>query len=410
MRLNMNKYPISFFCEGMLDINWGTPQKRVAEWRDLGITLAMLNNSTPDQKDLVLEFLDECEKNGIKLIIRDIRTHWDVYKELGADGYKETFKTVLSDFGNHPAIYGFYIGDEPRTDDYLVALECNRIQLELAPQFNPYINFLPWVDGTRNNMNFDSIEEYLDYAITYGESKLISYDCYRPFQEKTDSYWDDYFSNLNAYAKATIKHRTPFMNIVLSAGHSCDEAHYRCPNKDEMRWLLGTSVATGAASVSWYVIEPVGVFEYNYRNLPINRFGERTEEFNWLSEVNREFLARMGDVMHSLNIEEFYHVKKSYGGADIFKPFGKLKKTSGKQSLIVSRFSDSEGGEYYMVCLNSMTECDSITLTFEKGTEIEVCVWGNEFKQVNKLVDEAGYTYVNFRLEPGGLKLFKVSK
>lgn len=408
MRLNMNKYPISFFCEGDLDISFGTPQKRVKDWNDLGITLAMLNNSTPEQKELVLEFLDECEKKGIKLIIRDVRTHWNTYKELGKDGYKENFKKVLSDFGSHPAVYGFYVGDEPQTEDYLVANECVRIQLELAPQLNPYLNFLPWVDSTKNIMNFNSIDEYLNYTITYGKMKLISYDCYRPFQEKTDSYCDDYFSNLNAYARATIKHKTPFMNIVLSVGHSCGNAHYRCPNKDEMRWLLGTNVATGAASVSWYVIEPVGLFNSNYRNLPINRFGERTEEFNWLSEINREFLAKMGDIMHKLNIEEFYHVKKSYGGADIFKPFGKLKKTDGRQSLIVSRFSDDEGGEYYMVFLNSMTECDTITLTFEKGTELETCVWGNKFEPARVSKDEAGYTLTTISLEPGGLRLFKV--
>lgn len=404
MRFNMKKYPISFWNTVGIDDD---PVSRVKMWRDLGITLAMSPSYGINDKDKVIALLDEAEKADIKVILCENRASWRVLTQSGEAAYREGFAAALKDYGGHPAVFGFFVGDEPDAPDAANAFKAMKIQNEMAPQLISYLNLLPWFDWIGERMGAKYIAPYLDRVVEEGDAKLLSYDCYAQMWEG-DSGWNVYFENLRNYYEAILRHGVPYFNIVLSCGHYA----YRCPTKDDMLWQLGTSVAHGAAGVSWFFIELPGIWD-NYRNAPVNQLGERTDRFGWLSEVNRVFNNYIGEVMQNLTIEKCYHVTKAYGGMPLFEPFDDIVDVKSETPAIISRFRDEEGGVYYLTCCNSPTTSAHVSIKFKRGLSISRCGYGNVFQTVAAHTDPIGATEgeggenIAVFLAPGQVALFK---
>lgn len=402
----MSKYPISFWSTvNMKNAVPDTPDM----WRGLGITLAMSPSYAAEDKQEVIKLLDRSAELGIRVIMRDYRTHWRQLTKLGEEGYETLFKEVLADYGSHPAVFGFFVGDEPDAPEAADAFAAMRIQNERAPHLNAYLNLLPWFTWIRTRIGADSLSTYLDRVAAEGKAKLLSYDCYAQMQTEFDGL-DAYFENLKEYGLATKRLGIPFFNIVLSCGHY----RYRCPTKDDLQWQLCTSAAHGAAGVSWYHIQLTGMQD-NYRNAPINQMGERTSAFDDLSEVNRLFNNYCGEVLASLRFDTCYHVGKAYGGVPLFEPFGNVLGVESNDDvpLIFSRFYDAEGKTYYVICCNSPVETTYVSVTLQSGIELKKCGYGNVFRPLSVHNDPVGEKDVRagqtagIWLSPGQLVVLK---
>ncbi len=404
MRFNMKRYPISFWNTTSITED---PAATADMWQDLGITLAMSPGYRAEDLNKVLVLLNRAAELDIKIILCDYRTHWRNLTAKGEETYRSEFAAAVRDYGSHSAVFGFFVGDEPDAPDASDAFRAMKIQKEIAPHLTAYINLLPWFDWIGPRMGTDALAPYLDRVAREGSADLLSYDCYTQMW-KDESGYEVYFNNLREYFEAVGRLGIPFFNIVLSCGHYA----YRCPSKDDMLWQLGTSVAHGAAGVSWFFIELPGIWD-NYRNAPINQLGERTEQFQWLSEVNRVFNNYCGEIMHTLTIDTCYHVTKSYGGILLFVPFGNVLDVKSAVPAIFSRFHDPEGKSYYIACCNSPIESAQISVKFKENIKIERCVYGNKFAPVSVHTDpvgavegEGGQT-ISIFLAPGQIALFR---
>jgi hypothetical protein len=182
-----------------------------------------------------------------------------------------------------------------------------------------------------------------------------------------------------------------------------------------MLWQFNTSVAHGAKAIGWFIIDiPEG---HNYRNAPINLLGERTQEFEWLSEVNRTFNGYYGRIFSALTIDECYHVNKAYGGMPMFEPFGYVVgvEARGEAPLIISSFHNDEGEKFFAVCNNSPRETTVVTLKIKDDSEILRCYFGERFGRPDSLTDPVGEKFnkggntktYTFFMAPGQLCLFK---
>lgn len=383
--------------------------EKIKEWHDLGLTV-MIAYSNKNNWSLTHELLDEAEKCGMKLIIQDWEANVDNLIWGGEEHYRKSVARLVEEFGSHPATFGFYITDEPHAGNIEETLKACAINEELAPHLTAYLNLLPWFNWIAERMGTKEYAPYLDRVVKEGKLKLLSYDCYAQMYQNQVGY-NDYFNNLREYYLASKRNNLPFWNIVLCTGHY----DYMCPTKDDLIWQMNTSVAHGAKGVSWFILDlPDG---HNYRNAPINYLGERTPEYNTLSEVNRTFNAYHGKVFAELTIDECYHACKAYGGMPLFEPFGCITdiKSRGDLPLIVSGYHDSEGGKYYAVCNNSTSEVASVSLSVKDEIEIERCYYGNRFSAPSSLTDPVGEltnkggktkTYTFF-LAPGQIVLYR---
>ena len=386
-----------------------SPAEKVKEWNDLGLTLPIAASNKNNWAQ-THELLDEAAKYGMKLIIQDWEANMDNLRINGEEYYRECIQKLVDEFGAHPATYGFYITDEPGKGTNEFAFRAARINLEIAPHLSPYINLLPWFDWIGERMDTDAYAPYLDRVVNEGGVKMLSYDCYAQMYANAVGY-DSYFNNLREHYLASKRHNLPFMNIVLCTGHY----DYLCPTKDDMLWQFNTSVAHGAKAIGWFIIDiPEG---HNYRNAPINLLGERTQEFEWLSEVNRTFNGYYGRIFSALTIDECYHVNKAYGGMPMFEPFGCVVGVEARNEapLIISSFHNDEGEKFFAVCNNSPRETTVVTLKIKDDCEILRCYFGERFGRPDSLTDPVGEKFnkggntktYTFFMAPGQLCLFK---
>ena len=384
------------------------PEEKIADWHDLGLTVAMAHY-TDAERPKVKKLLDLADEKGMKLILGDERAYWKNLTNNGEEKYRSDMTAAIEEFGHHPATFGFYIGDEPDAPDFDDAMLATRINNELAPHLTAYLNLLPWFNWIGERMGTKEYAPYLDRVVKEGNCTLVSYDCYTQMYEGKVGY-DVYFNNLREHYLASKRNNVPFINIVLSSGHF----DYRCPSKDDMWWQLNSSVAHGAKGISWFLID-MDIIHHNYRNLPINQLGERTEQFAWLSEVNRIFQKYCGKVINTLTIDKCYHLCEAYGGMPLFEPFGNLLgvESRGNVPLIVSDFYNEQGEHFFMVCNNTPEKSANISIRVKAGVKLTRCNIDNTFMEIPALADPVGAQFntpgqsYNFFLSPGQLALLK---
>ena len=387
-----------------------SPADKIKEWHDLGLTLMM----APSNKDAwaqTHELLDEAQKCGMQLIIKEPGATYYSLRHNGEEYYREYIKALVDEFGAHPATFGIFLGDEPAYFEYEYMVKAARINAEIAPDLTAYVNLLPWFDWMGERIGTDAYAPYLDRVVKEGNIKLLSYDCYAQMYEGGVGL-DAYFNNLREHMEASRRNGVPFHNIVLCTGHY----DYRCPSKDDLIWQMSTSVAYGAKGISWFIIDDPDNGQ-NYRNAPMNLLGERTPEFDILSEVNRVFNEYYGKVFAELTIDKCFNYGTCYGGTEAFEPYGCVLNVESRESspLIVSFYHDDEGGKYFAITNNSPEKNISATLTVKEEVEVERCYFGNRFGKVNSLTDPVGEKYnkggktktYTFFIAPGQIALFR---
>ena len=183
-----------FSCWTYFGINraWDTLAK---DYSDLGLNMPL----TPvfnegDDPEKLLRLLDQFHALGMKAIVFDNRVTARGGMTLNEADYRARFRASLAQFGGHPAVYGFYVGDEPDAPDASSFFAVARIQREEAPNLTPFLNLLPWFDWIGERIGSPAYGPYLDRAVAEGNLALLGWYCYAQMWEG-DSGWNVYFNN-----------------------------------------------------------------------------------------------------------------------------------------------------------------------------------------------------------------------
>ncbi len=380
------KFPLGFW--NYVDTGVYGPEA-VKDWVDCGMNLCHSPTFDYQQHDpqALLDLMDECAKKDVKLVIADTRALWH-----GASNdpskYREGFARAYQAFGKHPAAFGFYVGDEPRTaEQFDDAMTAYRLQLEVAPELTPLINMNPLSPkgSTWYQSIAGSFDEFADKFVEQTGLRMFSYDYYGHMnpQGTDEAGIDGYYYNLNKYSTAAKQANIPLWVTNLSVGHF----NYRCPKEDDFRWQLNTSVASGANCVWWFFMY-MRLTRINYRVAPIDEHWERSETFEWLSRVQRSFQHTFGALMSGLSHEKTYHCVKAYGGYDLFQedrnPIVTRVEAQKQTPSILSFLNDRDGRKYLAVVNNSQTKSDYFMYHFGKQVrDIYRIAWGGE--EINAL-------------------------
>jgi hypothetical protein len=293
----------------------------VKDWAEAGMTLAIGPYFGPAAAETakMRTILDAAHEKGIRVILADRRALWTNLTKKGEAEYRAECSAAIKDLGDHPAVFGYYVGDEPNAAAFSDACKAMRIQKELAPRLSPFINLLPWFNGAEKVVAFPTWSKYLDAYGRQARPDFLCFDCYaqcRPNPD-TDGYsFEQYFRDLYEYREAAGRQGIPFWITILSVGHF----DYRCPTEDLFRWQINTAVAHGAKGVLYFYMYnnvPPHAHE-NYRLAPIDEHGERTETFTSMSRVNRTFLRSVAPLLNDLAVRRVWRVGKAWGGFPLF--------------------------------------------------------------------------------------------
>ncbi len=406
----LNKYPISFWSyTNLTEHGQHMDEAEVEEWADAGFTVPQspsFDAKNADQKAHIRRLLDWAQKRGMKLIVCDPR----MYARSGGDkgvvapDYADDVRAAAKDFGDHPALFGFHVGDEPDAAAKPAFFECYRLQKEIAPTLHPFANHLPWWPGAEKHVGAASWADYLGDFVRKSNADLISYDYYGQMNPGEGG-WNGYYDNLRLYREASLRNGIPFWNTILSVGHF----RYRVPNYDEIRWQFNTSIASGANGILWFFYY-MRMPHANYRLSPVDQHWDRTQTYYDIRRVQKDFHRLYGDLFNQLVSTRVTFLPKPYGAGKVFTPNGLVSAVTTDvkdHPILLGEFTDLKARRYAMVVNNSMSLNVNVGLTFP-GKDVRVFSWnwsgreyeGGAYCQDGQTRNEKGLT-IRHWLAPG---------
>ncbi|MCS7224207.1 MAG: beta-galactosidase, partial [Armatimonadetes bacterium] len=257
-RLPYDFFPISYW--------WGPPAtaERYQELAECNFTMTF-------EADI-----DLSHRFGMKCLVLDER----IVKAAAQPGpdWEKLVEEAVTDYRNHPALFGYYIKDEPNASEFPNLAKVHRRLLELDPQSVPYINLFPTY-ASQEQLGTATYEEYVDQFLQMIRPKVLSYDHYAFLEGKDRT---DYFLNMELIRLKALQVGIPFWFILLST----PAKYYRTPTEGELRWQVYTSLAYGAKGIMYFTYWTV---DYEgWGDGIIRRDGTRSERYEIVKEINRE--------------------------------------------------------------------------------------------------------------------------
>ena len=283
--------------------------------------------------------LDACQAAGLKAIVSDPRASNYEWAKMDDAHVRQNVSNLVAQVGGHPAVYGYYLRDEPSASMFEGLAKVANAFRDFAPGKWPYINLFPdyaepWQLGTSN------YSEYLERFAEVCKPTIVSYDNYSLMDDGSvrGSYW----SNLESVRAFCKKHDAEFWNIVLSVAHF----NYREPTAADFRFQAYTTLAYGGRGISYftYFAPQVG----NYRMAPIDQFGNKTANWRNLRNVNLQIL-KLAPTLLQLRSDDVYHLGAIPTGCREAPATSLVKSVEGGDSFVVGEFTHRDGSRYVMV-------------------------------------------------------------
>lgn len=294
--------------------------------------------------------LDAVQAAGMKAIVNDARTASYDWRNVDEAKARQNVESLVAEVGRHPAVFGYYLRDEPRADFFPGLGKVAALIREKHPGAWPYINLFP------NYANFDQLgakgyDDYLEKFFAACQPPIVSYDNYSLMDD--GSLRDGYFQNLESVRAASIKHKVPFWNIVLANAHF----NYAEPTPAGFRFQAYTTLAYGGRGIAYftYFAPRIG----NYRVAPVDQFGNETPTWTHLRNVNQQIL-KLAPTLLQLTSTRVYHFDKQPGTQP--PPADSFVADAGNPAFMAGEFKHADGTDYVMIVNKSLTRSAPVGL------------------------------------------------
>lgn len=238
--------------------------------------------------------LDNANKYGLRLHLITGEL-WRVENIMDDPAKTAAVDALIKRVKNHPAMYAYFIVDEPSTSRFTELGKLVAHLREKDPAHVAWINLLPTYAtndqlGTKGDVT-EAYREYLRLFIKQVKPGMLSYDHYHFNADGTDG--NQYFLNLALIRQAALGANIPFMNCVQACTWS---PGMRAPSRDEMRWLNYTSLAYGAQALMYFVYNYEPFYkEADERGVDpggmMRPDGSTTLQYRAAQELNPQFIA-----------------------------------------------------------------------------------------------------------------------
>lgn len=299
--------------------------------------------------------LDLVHAAGLKAIVSDSRVSDYNWQDVDETAARTRVSSLVAEVGKHPAVFGYYLRDEPPASFFPGLAKVAAVIHELAPSKWAYINLFPNY-ATPEQLAAASYEEYVEKFVAACKPKTLSYDHYALLDNGTlrAGYWQ----NLEQMRTASKKHCIPFWNIVLAVAHF----DYREPSAADLRFQVYSTLAYGGRGISYftYFAPQVG----NYRMAPIDQFGNPTTTWNHLQNVNLQ-IAKLAPTLLRLTSDRVYHFGTVPEGCSA--PTGETLVQNIGGEIAAGDFTHEDGSRYVMLVNKNVQKSIPLGPQFRKA-------------------------------------------
>ena len=370
-----------------------TTLERYREIADCGFNVAMPPGERTVDRETNRKILDACKTVGLKALIYDNRMPIR-RKRVTANSpqFEKALDAIVADYSGHPALAGYYIGDEPPAGLFPALAKVNRYLLKKDPRHLPFINLYPNYAGPRR-LGTGSYREHVSRFIATVKPKLVSWDHY--LQMAGDE--SLYFRNLETVREQCKKAKLPFIQIILSLPHR----NYRNPNEADLRWQVYTSLAYGAR----------GIMYFTYWTIPLRRVrgpaiigpdGKRDAKYELVRRVNTQLKA-LAPTLTRIDSTGVYATAPLPPGVQGLAAGAPVKQAEGGPMLI-GCFRGRKEETYILVVNRSFKDKITARLTMA-ANRVSACEISQETGKPLKAVTLKGKP-LEVPLEPGDGRLF----
>lgn len=250
--------------------------------------------------------LDLVHRHGLRAQLQDPLL---VPASLENPAQREKLDALLRRVKNHPALYSYFIVDEPSAPAFPALGRLVAYLRQHDPAHLAYINLFPtYATNQQLGTSGDTVQayqRYLDEFLAQVKPQLLSYDHYQ-FSTAGDT--GQYFLNLALVRRTAHQAGVPFLHIVQACTWT---PSMRVPGPDEMRYLVYTTLAYGAQGISYYVYCHPG-----HTGGIAQADGTPTPLYHALKVLNREFVA-IARELQPLRSVGVYHLGMLPPGAEL---------------------------------------------------------------------------------------------
>ncbi|MBR6806934.1 MAG: hypothetical protein IKM46_00995 [Clostridia bacterium] len=383
-----------------------TPDELIL-WAEAGLTVPFAPRTYIDkhEPELLIPYLDKAHELGMQLIINYEDFTFQYMKRDGEEKYAENFRKVYECLKGHPALFGFFTGDEPNNRvEFEMCDKCYKVQKSIAPELSPYVNLIGGMAFKTPSQLLDmTLEEWFERIKKLGVD-FVSQDAYYPMLD--DYSVKDYLIQMKIIIEAAEKAGVDVWTNMLCSAHDV----FHAPNEAEVNWQINVAAALGCRGGMWFRFydRPVG---FDYFGSPIDEFGNKTELYYHILRAQRRFRANYGELFMSLKRKSTYMT--GYKERNVYPQPSPadhdLVTVRGYEEGVISYFEDEAGKEYICIANSSLEFRASWELVFdpEKCRVAEVYANGNEWRYLYTEKDKSSSEVV---MHVGQMRLFRIDR
>jgi hypothetical protein len=242
------------------------------------------------------EMLDTAHRHGLRAL------HSIGPRDLDDPKWRQWVDQRIAEARNHPAMYAYYLQDEPTPEAFAHLARLKTYLAEHDPHHPIWVNLYPtYANSGQLGTDGDTVTAYREHLRQFMatiDPPILSYDHYH-FKVAGDG--NQYFLNLAMIRDTAVAYGRPFVNVVQAVSW---RPAWREPGEGERRFLTYTTLAYGGQGICHYV--------YNFKNVRSGFFNQqdadRTLPSYWqTSRLNRDFVA-IGTELQPLTSLGAYHL------------------------------------------------------------------------------------------------------
>ncbi len=347
------------------------------------------------------QHLDVCHRHGLRALVKDPRVSGYDWRNVDPEQVDRNIRELVAEVGSHPAVFGYYVKDEPSAQEFPGLAVVVKALAKYAPGKLAYINLFPDY-ATINNadrvgqLGTESYEEYLDRFIESVPTPVVSYDNYSI--EKDYTVRPSYYRNLLSVRRAALEGGRIFWNVVTSNQVRPFRAS---PTRASLAFQAHTTLAAGGRGVAYYTnytgddtLPGAG----GYAHGPLWNF-RPTPTWEYLRDVNHGVQAWLPVLARLESTGVYFGPNPPVDGLPAL-PGRIVAGVESDRPTMVGEFADPKGAAYTMVVNLDLTQEARALLTLREG-----------FQRPQQILPVRGRAIPlpseGLRLEPGGAALIQ---